>query len=283
MNHSIKRFYAKCFTAFYMCLSAHALSQWQPFPEIHCKHFLYGCPYPTKQIDMRKNNDLIIREIYALSSNDSTKFADWVAYRLTPDMIDGPDRSRHFRKEPWLTHKETLDTTAYDSAYKAHHYHRGHLAPLQSFSDSPYWNDTNYLSNIIPQVDSVNSGTWMKLENRVRKVVSKYSSAYVITGTLCQSEEAGLPKEPKQHTVPSGFYKIVMVDPVPEKPDSIRGAAFILNQETPPGTDLMTCLFPIDTVESRAGFDFFWGLPDSVEAVIEDSVFADWAKGFFRN
>lgn len=47
-------------------------------PDAHCEHFFYGCPTGTPA-----TNDLIIRDIYALSSNDSTKFADWVAYRLT--------------------------------------------------------------------------------------------------------------------------------------------------------------------------------------------------------
>jgi endonuclease G len=46
-------------------------------PEIHCKHFFYGYPTGTPA-----TNDLIIRDDYALSSNDETKFADWVAYGL---------------------------------------------------------------------------------------------------------------------------------------------------------------------------------------------------------
>ena len=52
------------------------------FPEIHCKHFIYGIPVGTPV-----TNDLIIRDIYALSSNDSTKFADWVAYRLDVETV----------------------------------------------------------------------------------------------------------------------------------------------------------------------------------------------------
>jgi len=52
------------------------------YPEIHCKHFFYGYPTGTPQ-----SNDLIIRDIYALSSNDDTKLADWVAYRLDKETI----------------------------------------------------------------------------------------------------------------------------------------------------------------------------------------------------
>jgi len=42
--------------------------------EIHAPHCLLGCP-----LGGPVSNDLIVREIYALSSNDQTKFADWVA------------------------------------------------------------------------------------------------------------------------------------------------------------------------------------------------------------
>ena len=52
-------------------------------PEIHCKHFIYGYPLGTPA-----SNDLIIRNIYALSSNDERKFADWVAYRLDEKTIE---------------------------------------------------------------------------------------------------------------------------------------------------------------------------------------------------
>ena len=39
--------------------------------EIHTFHCLHGCPMGTAA-----TNDLIVREIYTLSSNDRTKFAD---------------------------------------------------------------------------------------------------------------------------------------------------------------------------------------------------------------
>ena len=45
--------------------------------EIHADLCMYGCPSGSPP-----TNDIIIRDIYILSSNDSTKFADWVAYRV---------------------------------------------------------------------------------------------------------------------------------------------------------------------------------------------------------
>jgi len=74
-------------------------------PEIYCKHFFYGDPYGTPT-----TNDLILRDIYALSNNDSTKFAYWVAYRLTMHEVDGElTIDRVWKADPWLDEDETLE------------------------------------------------------------------------------------------------------------------------------------------------------------------------------
>jgi hypothetical protein len=57
--------------------------------EIHSKHFFYGCP-----VGARATNDLIIREDYALSSNDETKFADWVGYQLEAAIVEGNAKAK---------------------------------------------------------------------------------------------------------------------------------------------------------------------------------------------
>ena len=116
-------------------------------PEIHCKHFFYGYPHGTPA-----SNDLIIREAYALSSNDTTKFADWVAYRIDPTMIANiSDPKRTWRADPWLDPSETLEPGDYTGANDALGTQRGHQAPLASFKSTLYARSTNYLSNITPQ------------------------------------------------------------------------------------------------------------------------------------
>lgn len=99
-------------------------------------------------------NDLIIRDIYALSNNDSTKFADWVAYRLTMREVDGDLTIEHIWKaDPWLEDRETLEPSLPDDYEKANRRiktDRGHLAPLASFKGTIYAAHTNYLSNITP-------------------------------------------------------------------------------------------------------------------------------------
>jgi len=131
----------------------------QNSPEIHCKHFYAGYPYGTPS-----SNDLIIREISALSSNDSTKFADWVAYWLDKDIIIGPNRSRYWAPDPWLDETETLEPNPDDGDDKGvwaeNGTDRGHQAPLASFDGSPFWYETNYLSNIdmLWEIDDTQEG-----------------------------------------------------------------------------------------------------------------------------
>ena len=155
------------------------VAQTQP-QEIHCKHFFKGYPSGAPA-----SNDLIIRDTYALSNNDTTKFADWVAYRLTMHEVDGElDLARDWKKDPWLDSAETLEPEDYDSAAKALDIDRGHLAPLGSFVGSRFASQTDFLSNITPQNKSLNRGVWKKLEDKVRDIVKRGKTVYVMTGTL---------------------------------------------------------------------------------------------------
>ena len=96
------------FAAALAAVSAPAAAQ-QPAAEIHTFHCLHGCP-----IGAAETNDLVVREIYTLSSNDLTKFADWV-YQVTPETV-GSGESRVWRPDPWLDPAETLEPGDYTGA-----------------------------------------------------------------------------------------------------------------------------------------------------------------------
>ena len=112
--------------------------------ETHCKHFIFGIPLGTPA-----TNDLIIRDINAMSTNDDTKFVDWVAYRLDAETVTGDvETKRAWKPDPWLAKDETLEPNDYEGANKTLKTDRGHQAPLASFKGTKYWYQTNYLSNI---------------------------------------------------------------------------------------------------------------------------------------
>ncbi len=148
--------------------------------EIHAPHCLHGCPSGAPA-----TNDLIIREIYILSSNDRTKFADWVAYRVTKDTI-GPSPSRKWKSDPMLDTVETLEADDYDEANATIKTDPGHQVPLASFARTDHAQETNYLSNITPQKSALNQGPWKRLETALRDLAKQqdFEAVYVMSGPL---------------------------------------------------------------------------------------------------
>lgn len=246
--------------------------------EIHCKHFFYGYPLGSPH-----SNDLIIRDIYALSNNDSTKFADWVAYRLTIyEVWRECDITRVWRTDPWLSADETLDASpdAYKGANKALKVDRGHQAPLASFGGTRSWNHTNYYSNITPQKSELNQGPWMRLESKIRDIVLSNHVVYVMTGPLYEKDMPPLPNVKIPHKVPSGYWKIVIL---PGKGNSFDAAAFIFPQETGRREKVLSKLTTIRTIEQKTELDFLWMLDDDIENRVETNRNKTFAERYFSD
>ncbi|MBI1286576.1 MAG: DNA/RNA non-specific endonuclease [Flavobacteriales bacterium] len=241
----------------------------QTRPEIHCKHFFMGFPYGAPA-----TNDLIFHDIYVLSSNDDTKFADWVAYRLTVHEVDGDlGLERNWHSEEWLDDDETLEASDYSGANAAQDYERGHQAPLGSFKHSLDASQTNLLSNITPQKSDLNQGPWVKLENAVRELVLKHGTVYVMTGPLYERDMPPLPKANEEHKVPSGYWKVVIL---PTGKSTFEHAAFIMDQNSGRNDALVTKVVTIDEVEKRSGLDLLWELKDAEENTVEADKNTDW-------
>lgn len=228
--------------------------------EIHSPHCLYGCPSGTPV-----TNNLIIREIYAMSSNDSTKFADWVAYKVTEDTI-GPTTQRKWRADPLLDENETLEPDDYKDAHATLKTDRGHQVPLASFTGTEHWKDTNYLSNITPQKSALNQGPWLRLESKVREL-ARQRNVYVMTGPVYLREMPSLPRADESHTIPSGYWKLVAI----ENGNGIKVAGFFFKQETERGANVCDHLTAVDEIEEKSELDFYWHLEDEQEGRIESS------------
>jgi len=189
--------------------------------ELHTFHCLYGCP-----IGAPGTNDIVVREIYTLSSNDLTKLADWVAYRITPASL-GASGDRQWQRDPWLSDNETLAPDAYEGASNALHIDRGHQAPLASFAGTPFAAETNILSNITPQSSALNQGPWVKLENHERELAKRSGMpVYVYTGPLFERMMRPLPAGGSYQRVPSGYWKVIALA-------DGRATAFVFDQAAP--------------------------------------------------
>lgn len=229
--------------------------------EANCHH---GCPdgSPT-------SNTVIARSIYVLSNNPSTRFSDWLAYRVQPDFLDGQGSNRNWKQDPDLAPEETMHPSDYDDAHVALRSDRGHQAPLASFKGSDDIAQTNYLSNITPQFTKLNQGAWKDLESAVRQLARNHPNAavFVMTGPLYEWPMAKLPATNKDHEVPSAYWKVIAL----VGGDETRVASFYFYQDTPKRADFCDHARTVDFIERKSGLDLFSAMPDAQEGPLEES------------
>ncbi|MBG6248535.1 DNA/RNA non-specific endonuclease [Candidatus Symbiopectobacterium endolongispinus] len=156
-----------------------------------------GCPVGGSQ-------QTVILEAYTLNNNRNTRFANWVAYKVTLDRI-ASGGTRNWKRDPVLPESDTLAPAAYTGANAALSIDREHQAPLAGLAGSSDWQSLNYLSNITPQRSALNQGPWARLELKERLLASRPDSppVYVVTGPLFTRKIATLPAAPDVE-IPSG-------------------------------------------------------------------------------
>ncbi|MBT4137486.1 MAG: DNA/RNA non-specific endonuclease [Candidatus Latescibacteria bacterium] len=244
--------------------------------QVQTGHFFFGQPQGTPE-----TNNLIERSIYALSSNDDRKMADWVCYRLNVETVDGKVKtSRRWKVDPLLLDHETLEPSDYKDASAVLKVDRGHQAPLASFKGTAHWKETNYLSNVTPQKSNLNQGPWRILEERVRVLVRKVQVVWVMTGPLFERTMPILPHADEPHQVPSGYWKIICVQDHNDLSD-LKVTAFIFEQETSRKSAVLNHQVSVDEIEKRSGLNFMHELPIEFEQQIEAQKNIAWAALHF--
>jgi len=219
---------------------------------------------PTKNIDPTlpkiKQGEVIIKhKYYTLGYNEKYEEADWVAYKLTSEMISGnTKRKNNFRVDPMVS---TGSSNPND--YKNSGYDKGHLCPAADMSLSEEaMSETFFMSNMSPQTPQFNRGIWKKLEEKVREWAKKNDEIYVTTGPIIRNSYKTIGTD--NVAVPQYYYKVIL----DYKEPGIKGIGFIMKNEGSK-ENLEKYAVTIDSVETFTGFDFFTVLPDSIECVIE--------------
>lgn len=212
----------------------------------------------------------LVRMAYTLNNNATTKFANWVAYRITKDT-PASGRPRNWQTDPDLPAGSTLDPPDYHGVNAALKTDRGHQANLVSMAGVPDWEALNYLSNITPQKSDLNQGAWDRLEGQERALVrrSDIHAVYVLTGPLYERDMGTLPGTTKVHTIPSGYWKIIFTN---DTPALNTFSAFIMDQETPRRANFCTHQVTVDQIEWRSGLKFWPKLPADVQATLKSTI-----------
>ena len=247
--------------------------------ELHTFHCLHGCPVGAPAID-----DIVVREIYTLASNDLTKMADWVAYRVTPQTI-GKSGDRKWQPDPWLDPDEALEEADYEGAPTALGIDRGHQAPLAAFSGTPFAADTNILSNITPQGSGLNQAPWQRLEARELTLSQLENGAvYVLTGPLFERVMPAMPRADERHRVPSAYWKVIATaDGQADSTEAARGEGKAFGAGMSGRAQAPTRTAPTaDTVPGYGGTPLQGGLFDDPDAIAAQAASAAASSDGYR-
>ncbi|WP_339098643.1 DNA/RNA non-specific endonuclease [Pectobacterium brasiliense] len=215
-----------------------------------------GCP-------VGGSSQTLIRDAYTLNNNASTRFANWVAYKMTSSS-QASGRSRTWRQDPDLPAADTLAPAAYTGANAALAVDRGHQAPLAGLGGSSDWQSLNYLSNITPQKAALNQGAWVRLEDKER-ALSNSKTVYTVTGPLFERSIATLPNAPSVQ-IPSGYWKILFTG---SSPADGKFAAFIMDQDTPRAANFCNFQVTVSQIEQKTGLTIWSSLPANVASTIK--------------
>lgn len=219
-----------------------------------------GCPSGGSALTLN-------RQAYTLNNNGSTKFANWVSYKITKDS-PASGRPRTWKTDPDVPVGETLDPVDYNGANVALKIDRGHQANLASMGGVSDWQTLNYLSNITPQKSDLNQGPWARLEDQERNLSKDptVDQVFVATGPLYEHFVGTLLGTNKVHTIPSGYWKIIFVG---SSPENGLYASFVMNQDTPRNANFCAYQVTVAQIEERSGLTFWSRLPQPVQDALK--------------
>ncbi len=141
--------------------------------------FILLLPALISTAPLPRSQFILERKGFVVGFDGRTRNASWVYELLNNESLQEKKRGRS-------SYRFTQDLTIPDpfrvknNDFRNSGFHRGHLCPFADLPDSCAA-ESFLLSNISPQLPSLNCGAWHRLENHVRALVSKYKELHVIT------------------------------------------------------------------------------------------------------
>ncbi len=188
------------FIALLFCGAVFA-GQSEPLTLDQCKiHAPFGFPKSRKE-----SSTMVCRRGYVLEYDENAKIPVWVSYVLTGYEAVGCTP----RKDAFAADR-SVKSSSTPKDYLKSGYDMGHMANDGDMRwDSKVEEESFILSNIAPQLPSLNRGIWKKLEDYTRGwVVSRKNPLLIYVGPIYNRDLN--PSIGNGVIVPSAFYKIIV-------------------------------------------------------------------------
>jgi endonuclease G len=232
---------------FLISFSAFAADQQPPKPIDTCKvQVPYGAP------SVSSGHPVICRSAYLLEHDPVAKIPNWVAWTLTPEHSIGcVPRSNAFATDQSLP-KDQRSTPA---DYAGSGYDQGHLANAADMLwDAHVGDESFYMSNMSPQLPSVNRGTWKNLESAERAWAYQTKHSFtIIAGNIYSSSSKTI--GPDKVVVPDFLFKLVTDN------TTKNTYAFLFPHKDGLDSDFTKYQVTVADVEKASGITFY--VPDS--------------------
>lgn len=168
-----------------------------------CAH---AAPYGVPQIPLM-NSDIICRQGLVLQHDHVARIPVWVSYTLNRSQtLACAERLVRFEPDPVLSPHQRAEL----SDYRRSGFDQGHMAPNADQSwDAQVQRESFYLSNVAPQLPSLNRGLWRELEYIVRAWAYERESVTIYVGPVYdrrQNQTIGS----NRVVVPHAFFKIII-------------------------------------------------------------------------
>lgn len=155
----------------------------------------------------------------------------WAAYRVSDANKDVDyERPHLFYEDTRLPEKWRIGTWGYGKHYNQN-YDRGHLVPNSAINTQfgrLAQMETFFMSNIGPQRDKMNRGTWKKLEKLITHEFARvWDHIWVITGPIFSTSPKFITRKNKLKIAIPDSYFTILVDPVRYPHDNPKNVNFL--------------------------------------------------------
>jgi endonuclease G len=232
-------------------------------------------PFGIPKAEIPGIRKLISRQGYTLAHNTVDLIADWVAFHLTREYVEGKEKrpgSSAFKPDPKLPVGRRAELTDYKGWNGV--YDRGHQCASADSKGrgNKVIRDSFYLSNMTPQASKLNRNKWRLLEAKIQKIAIHKGELWIITGPVfVDQDKDGLVEYyvigKNKVAVPTHYYKIVVAKSKESNEEFKAMALLIPNEEIK--NEYNEYLISIDEIERLTGLDFFSEMPDHQEERLE--------------